>query len=164
MSVPHPSTLAKQLADRVREEGENFLTRWADIIKDLLLDWDISPDADDAGTADGDLPADELPPMSATEFVEALRGKIEQTLHRIAEVINRAPTGHIIAASEERVCQYLAELYAAALELGVQMRLEAAQPRTGPPPARPQGEWAKRWRRMMAGGTGMPPGDGSPSS
>ena len=159
MTPPKPSALAKQLADRVRDQGENFLTRWADIIKDLLLDWDI------AGEPDVPEPIfDELPPMSEAEFVQALRGKIEETLHRIAEAINHAPTGQIIAASEEKVCQFLAELYVTALQLGVQMRLEAAEAQTGRPPrTRPQGEWAKRLRRMMAGGADMPLGNSSPA-
>jgi hypothetical protein len=155
MSRPHPSNLAKQLADRVRDDGENILTRWADIIKDLLLDWDISSEEEEAEPI-----VDELPRMSEEEFVHALRGKIDETLHRIADAINRAPTGQIIAASEEKVCQFLAELYATALELGVQMRLEAAESQSGKPTkTRPQGEWAKRLRRMMAGGAEMPLGN-----
>lgn len=158
MSRSHPSNLAKQLADRVRDEGDNFLTRWADIIKDLMLDWDLSSEED------AEPIVDELPPMSEAEFVQALRGKIDETLHRIAEAINRAPTGHIIAASEEKVCQFLAELYASALELGIQMRLEAAESQSGRPPrTRPQGEWAKRLRRMMVGGAEMPLQNDSPA-
>jgi hypothetical protein len=156
MKSSPPSALAKQLAARVRNEGDNLLTRWADVIKDMLLDWDISDEPDDAEPI-----ADELPPMSEDEFVNALRGRIEATLHRIADVINRAPTGQIIAASEEQVCGILAELYASALELGVQMRLEAGALPAGPPRTRAQGEWAKRWRRMMAGGSDMPVENGT---
>ncbi len=152
MTRPHPSNLAKHLADRVRDDGENILTRWADIIKDLLLDWDISSEEEEPEPI-----VDELPPMSEADFVHALRGRIDETLLRIAEVINRAPTGQIIAASEEKVCQFLAELYGSALELGVQMRLQAAESESGTPTkTRPQGEWAKRLRRMMAGGAEMP--------
>lgn len=146
-----PSTLAKQLAARVRTESDNLLTRWADVIKDMLLDWDISPEPEDGAPV-----AEELPPMSADEFVYALRGRIEETLHRIADVINRAPTGQIVAASEEQVCGFLAELYASALELGVQMRLEAHASPADLPRTRANGEWAKRLRRMMAGGSDMP--------
>jgi hypothetical protein len=142
------SRLTERIVNDVRAQDDGVFTRWADFIKDLMLDWDYSGDDEPEPITD------ELPRMSEHQFVEALRGKVEETLQRIAETINEAPTGKIIEASEEKVCRMLAELWTKALQLGVQMRLEAAEAEM-PPGVKPQGEWAIRLRRMLAGGGGM---------
>ena len=49
------------------------------------------------------------------------------------------------------VDRLFAELRDVALLVGLQMRLEAAEA-DAPPGQLPQGDWAKRWRRMKAGG------------
>jgi hypothetical protein len=141
--------LTERLVNDVRGQDDGVFTRWADFVKDLMLDWDYSGDDDEPEPI-----TDELPRMSEHQFVEALRGKVEETLQRIAQTINEAPTGKIIEASEEKVCRMLAELWTKALQLGVQMRLEAAEAEMSPG-VKPQGEWAIRLRRMLAGGGGM---------
>jgi hypothetical protein len=121
---------------------EQTLEQMADVIKDLLLD----------GSLDANTPAlliEPLPPMPRERFIEAMRPAVEATLRRAADVINRAPTGRIVAASEERVGEGFAALWREALEVGVRLRLEAAEAQL-PPGERPQGEWAKRFRRMAA--------------
>jgi hypothetical protein len=143
------SRLTQRLVDQVRGQDDGVFTRWADFIKDLMLDWDYSSDEDEPEPI-----TDELPAMSEPQFIEALRGKVEETLQRIAGAINQAPTGKIIEASEEKVCRMLAELWTTALQLGVQMRLEAAEAEM-PPGVKPQGEWAARLRRMLVGGSNL---------
>ena len=39
--------LTQRLTDYVRGGEDGLLTRWADIIKDLMLDWDVSQDEDE---------------------------------------------------------------------------------------------------------------------
>src|SRR5262249_17273407 len=147
--VMSTSRLTERLVDQVRGQEDGVFTRWADFIKDLMLDWDFATDEGEPEPI-----TDELPPMSEHQFVEALRGRVEETLHRIADTVNQAPTGKIIEASEQKVCRMLAELWTMALQLGVQMRLEAAEAEM-PPGAKPQGEWAIRLRRMLAGGSNL---------
>lgn len=143
------SRLTERLVDQVRGQDNGVFTRWADFIKDLMLDWDFGPDDEELEPI-----TDELPRMSEARFMQALRGKVEEMLYRMADAINEAPTGKIIEASEEKVCRMLAELWTTALQLGVQMRLEAAEAEM-PAGTKPQGEWAVRLRRMLAGGSNL---------
>lgn len=117
----------------------------ADAIKDSLLDWSMLDEP--APPVPEPL---ELPPFSQARFVGAMREKVEHTLAQVAEILNDAPSGQIIAASEERVGELLAELWCEALELGRKMRAEAVA--AGSPPVRhSQGEWVQRFRLMRAG-------------
>jgi len=150
-----PSTLTQNLVERIRSDSPTSLERLGNVIKDVLIDWDILGDEDD-----DEYFVDELPAMSPEAFVLKMRVKVEETLFRVADAINQAPTGDIIVASEEKICQHLAELVSAAVVLGVQMRLEEAEALC-PPGHRPQGEWARRLRRMLAGGAGMPLASGN---
>jgi hypothetical protein len=143
MSRASSSKLSNSLIERVRVDGDSLLTRWADIIKDLMLDWDFSQE--DQTTID------ELPVMSADEFVLSLRGQMEETMRRVADAINQAPTGKIVESSKEKVCKLLTEFWTTALQLGVQMRLEAAAGAASKPRPSPEGQWAKRLRQMLDG-------------
>jgi hypothetical protein len=147
---PPPSRLTRRLVDRVRGDKRNPLTRFTEIIRDVLIDWDFMDEQDNAAAS-----LDELPPMSPEAFVFALRCQMDDTLRQVAEAINAAPTGDIIGGSEEQVCQLLAEFWAKAMERGVQMRIEAAEA-VLPPGERTRGEWARRLRRMLVGGSDMP--------
>lgn len=69
----------------------------------------------------------ELPPLSREQFIESMRLRVEETLGRVADAINAAPTGGVIAGSEERVRDLFGELRREAFEQGVQMRVDAAQ-------------------------------------
>jgi hypothetical protein len=82
-------------------------------------------------------PKRELPPLSADRFVESLRGEVEQALRRVAETINQAPTGALVAAGEAEVRYVFADLLWEALARGLRLRLAAAgllPPPAGPPP------------------------------
>jgi hypothetical protein len=66
-----------------------------------------------------------LPEMSAEHFVKAFCAMSVEKLKTVAALINQAPTGLIIQASEERVRKLFAELTWDALQLGLRLRMEA---------------------------------------
>jgi hypothetical protein len=137
---------ARSLRDRVEET----LDRWSEAVKDAILDWD----PDDEPT-EPPLPLEELPPLAPEQFVEALRGPVEETLRQVAETINAAPTGHLVAASEDRLTELFADLWCEALRVGIQLRLDAAEA-ARPDGEKLQGEWARRYRHMRVTGDGLP--------
>ena len=67
------------------------------------------------------------PKMSRDEFISQMRTKMEEALGRVADAINEAPPGHIISGSEEKVRDPFADLRQQAYEMGLQMRLDAAE-------------------------------------
>jgi hypothetical protein len=67
------------------------------------------------------------PQMSRQEFIDRMRQKVEETLGRVADAINEAPPGQIIAGSEEPVRDLFADLRRDAYEMAVQMRVDAAE-------------------------------------
>jgi hypothetical protein len=68
-----------------------------------------------------------MPKMSREEFVAAMRVRMEATLGRVADAINSAPDGYVIAGSEEKVRDLFGELRQQAFEMGLQMRVDAAE-------------------------------------
>jgi hypothetical protein len=86
---------------------------------------------------------DSTPKLSRQEFIDRMRPKVEEALGRVADAINQAPPGPIIAASEEPVRDTFADLRRDAYEMAVQMRVDAAEaafppsegPDHGPDPA-----------------------------
>jgi hypothetical protein len=56
-----------------------------------------------------------------------MRQKMEAMLGQVADAINNAPDGYIIAGSEERVRDLFAELRQQAFETGLQMRVDTAE-------------------------------------
>jgi hypothetical protein len=67
------------------------------------------------------------PQMSRQEFIDRMRQKMEEALGRVADAINQAPPGQIITGSEEEVRDVFADLRQRAFEMGLQMRLDAAE-------------------------------------
>jgi hypothetical protein len=67
------------------------------------------------------------PKLSRDEFIAQMRAKMEAMLGQVADVINDAPPGHIISASEERVRDLFADLRQHVFEKGLQMRVDAAE-------------------------------------
>ena len=81
-----------------------------------------------------------MPQLDREAYVAAMREYVETMLGQVADAINRAPDGHIIAGSEEQVRDTFADLRRDAYEMAVQMRLDAAEaafPPSGRPPDRP---------------------------
>jgi hypothetical protein len=67
------------------------------------------------------------PKLSRDEFIQAMRQKMEAMLGRVADAVNDAPPGRVIAGSEEPVRDLFAEFRQQAFEAAVQMRLDAAE-------------------------------------
>src|SRR5262245_41012614 len=67
------------------------------------------------------------PKLSRDEFVNQMRETMEAMLGKVADAINEAPPGPIISGSEEQVRDLFAELRRQAFEMGLQMRVDAAE-------------------------------------
>ena len=67
------------------------------------------------------------PKLSRDEFIQQMRAKMEAVLGQVADAINEATPGQIIAGSEERVRDLFADLRQHAFEQGLQMRVDAAE-------------------------------------
>jgi hypothetical protein len=68
-----------------------------------------------------------MPKMSREEYLAIMREKMEAMLGQVADAINDAPDGYIIAGSEEKVRDLFAEMRQQAFETGLQMRVDAAE-------------------------------------
>jgi len=78
-----------------------------------------------------------MPKMSREEYVAALQQKVQVMLGQVADAINNAADGYIIAASEEKVRDLFADLRQQAFETGLQMRIDAAEAAFSPSEAHP---------------------------
>ena len=70
---------------------------------------------------------DEMPRMSRKAFIAAMRKRFEEAMGEVADAVNEAPTGQVIARSEEPVRDVFAELRQEAYQLALQMRVDAAE-------------------------------------
>ena len=78
--------------------------------------------------------------LSRDEYIRQMRRQIEETLGQVADAVNEALPGQIIAGSEEPVRDTFADLRREAYEMAVQMRVDAAEaafPPSGGPADRP---------------------------
>lgn len=139
-------------------------------VKDALTDLNLI-----AEEVEGQSNPEDLPFMAADEFVLIMLPHVEDTLKKILEIIIRSPSGLILVAEEPGVCRFFAQLHARALELGLELRLRAAEnlglfqkPKTidvaipnlrrAASPPIPPGfmGWADKYRRMKIAGTRFP--------
>lgn len=67
------------------------------------------------------------PKLSPEEYVRVMRQRVDEMLGKIAEAVNDAAPGQIIAGSEEKVRDLFATLRQEAFEQALQMRLDAAE-------------------------------------
>jgi hypothetical protein len=67
------------------------------------------------------------PRLSRDAFIAQMRTKFEEALGKVADAVNQAPPGRIIAGSEEQVRDVFADLRKDAFETALQMRLDAAE-------------------------------------
>jgi hypothetical protein len=72
------------------------------------------------------------PKLSRDEFIEQMRKKVEEALGKVADAVNEAPPGRIIAGSEEQVRDIFADLRKDAFEAALQMRVDAAEAASPP--------------------------------
>jgi len=68
-----------------------------------------------------------MPQFDRAAYVVALRERVEAVLGQVADAINTAPDGYVIAASEMTVFHLFADLREHAYEAGIQMRSDAAE-------------------------------------
>jgi hypothetical protein len=78
-----------------------------------------------------------MPKMSRDEYLTMMRQRMEAMLGQVADAINNAPDGYLIAGSEEKVRDLFAEMRQQAFELGLQMRVDAAEAAFSPSEALP---------------------------
>lgn len=67
------------------------------------------------------------PKLSRDELIQQMRKKMEEALGKVADAVNEAPPGRIIAGSEEEVRDIFAGLRKDAYETALQMRVNAAE-------------------------------------
>ena len=67
------------------------------------------------------------PQLSRDEYIRQMRREIEEALGKVADAVNQAPPGQVIAASEETVRELFADLRQRAYQTALQMRLNAAE-------------------------------------
>jgi hypothetical protein len=70
---------------------------------------------------------DGTPKLSREQYLERMRGQLEELLGQVADAVNDAPAGQIINASEETVRDLFAQFRRTAYEAAVQMRVDAAE-------------------------------------
>ena len=70
---------------------------------------------------------DPMPKLAREAYLTAMRQKMEATFLQVADAVNDAPEGYLISGSEEKVRDLFAELRQQAFEMGLQMRLDAAE-------------------------------------
>jgi hypothetical protein len=68
-----------------------------------------------------------MPKMSREAYLAVMQQKMEVMLGQVADAINDAPEGYVISGSEEKVRDLFAKLRQQAFELGLQMRVDAAE-------------------------------------
>jgi hypothetical protein len=128
---------------------DGLFEQLADAVKDAILDWELTPSGEDG-------PPDDLLPMSPPLFVEAMRPRAEEALRRLAVAINDAPPDQVSELIQGPVAKLFVDLLREAVLIGVQMRLEATEASLTTA-QRPEGDWAKRYRRMRGGRVAVEP-------
>lgn len=68
-----------------------------------------------------------MPPLDRGAYIQAMRQKLEAMLGQVADAVNNAPDGSIIAGSECEVRDLFATFRQAAFERAMQMRVDAAE-------------------------------------
>ena len=68
-----------------------------------------------------------MPQLDREAYLAQMRQQLEVVLGQVADAINAAPDGHIIAGSECQVRDLFAHFRQRAYEAGLQMRIDAAE-------------------------------------
>ncbi|HKI30552.1 MAG TPA: hypothetical protein VKA46_01575 [Gemmataceae bacterium] len=137
-----PASPWSRAAGGMRQRVDAAIDRMADAIKEALLDGLEFPDDEEVTPAP-------LVPLPPDRFVERMRERVEKTLRQVAEVLNAAPDDSP-AAIEEKTCDLFTVLWLESLQVAAQLRLEETLVEEQPEVELPQGEWARRYRRMIA--------------
>jgi len=141
MAMP-PASPWSHAAHCMRQRVDAAMDHMADVIKDALLDGLELAD-------DDDVPAAPVVPLSPDEFVEQMRPRVERAMRQVAQILNDAPY-ESPAATEEATGEVFSELWLEALTVAARARLDATLAEQLPEVPSPEGEWARRYRRMRA--------------
>lgn len=81
-----------------------------------------------------------MPKLDREAYITTLRQRMEAVLGQVADAVNTAPDGHIIAGSERPVFDLFAALRQEAFEAALQMRTDAAEAAFSPSAGRHDGQ------------------------
>lgn len=70
---------------------------------------------------------DRLVSMSKEQYLAAMRPEVERILGEVADAVNKAPDGQLIAGSEMQVRDLMGRLRTMAYEKAVQMRIDETE-------------------------------------
>lgn len=82
--------------------------------------------------------SESLPQITPEALAATLHDEFQQVIADLAQVVNAAPNGQLIAASEEKVRDLFARFRASAFQTAIQMRIDEAEA-SFPPSTRCQG-------------------------
>lgn len=140
----------KELVEVVCEKVHETIGHSSDALKDAVVDAALVEDQQPQL-----LPAETPPPLSTEAFLFLLHDKVEATLRRVADAINRADSARELVYGEE-IWNLFAELRWEAIQLGWQLRLDALADSLFASAPRPQSAWAQKYRRMIAADVAAP--------
>jgi hypothetical protein len=144
-------SLTERVVWALASKAQGLTEGASDAVKDALLDLGSDPPGDGPADAAG---AQALPPLNPDELAAALRGAIEYALYRAAEVINEDACGCWTEVTRERVLAIFTELAQEVLDQALELRVAAAEDDLS---SAAGGEWARRYRRMLAAEGRWPP-------
>jgi hypothetical protein len=90
----------------------------------------------------GGFTVEPMPKLDRVAYIAQMRQEMEAMLGQVADAINTAPDGEIIAGSECQVRDLFGTLRQKAYEVGVQMRTDAAEAAFSPSEDRRDGKTA----------------------
>jgi hypothetical protein len=70
---------------------------------------------------------DPLPPVTPEALTHALQAEFQRLCSDVADAVSRAPTGHVIPQSEERVRDLLGDFRLKVFQAALQLRIDAAE-------------------------------------
>jgi hypothetical protein len=73
------------------------------------------------------VPMQPMPKLDREAYLTQMRQQMETMLRQVADALNNAKDGEIIAGSECQVRDLFTDLRRQAFELGIQMRIDAAE-------------------------------------
>src|SRR5262249_39775629 len=138
------------LLERARTHTQSTMDGIFEAIKDAVLDAAGDDDFEDEQDS-----ATPLPPLRPEDLAAAMLPSVEDALREVADTINAAPNVRSAGLCQECLSALIANLVGAALEVGFRLRIEAAE--AAAPLPRPQGEWAQKYRQMVAADGRWPP-------
>jgi hypothetical protein len=141
---PRSTARFKAWTDSLLAWWNATMDRVANFIQDCLIEWDLENET----RRFGETPPP-LPPLDANAFAEAMLPEINQLLDAVTQRINEAPSAPSISGHGPEVRKLVEAWTKRALEVGEQLRIDAAADEL-PALNTPHSDWARKFRRMKA--------------